>query len=547
MLIGAVVGSAVAVLGLLAARAFTPSLHVASVLMVVSDRPAVFDDNDEALRAAQRDTRDTLTKRVSDPKLLPRIVRENQVPKAAAAEFSRTVRSQALEERPSFVALTAESHDPQALAVLLDATVESLLQADARRALLAQDDQITALNDLEAQVVEEDRVAQQKLIGVKLPPWARASATALGLLDARIFSVSLAPYLGRPPTMFEAMEMIRTQRDIDVLMQSIGGTPAVTAGHFAAARQRASTAARRAHLVHTRQNVLELDPGKDGLQVIQFARPVPVPPPRRRMLWIALVGGSLGALAGFLRFMGRPEGRKSRDGPTLESHVHVRVLGTMASALVDYAQRKHRPLAQTHPDHLAVEAVRSLATALTITAASSSRTGPVIMVNADSEQNAGHVLANLAMLAAVRNERVLLIDTQGEGSVLGDLFTTGTRTLLSTSVDVNELEDALPKRKSGGRIRYVVAENSDTDDPPVPGAFASYFDRIYIRAHSIERAARLASCYDGAAGVLVGHHSMPIRDWQEARDKWRDASDSLIGLVQCGHTIEERLYVQPIT
>lgn len=542
MLIGALVGTAVAVAGLLAARALTPTVHSASVLLLVPSRPEVFDDELEAMRNWQHSVRDTLARRIDESELLPKIVREKKVPNAAAAEFSRSLRAHAIGSRLSFVALSARSHDVEALTVLLNATADSLLLADAGRALLAQDDQMAALATLDEDVVAQDEAAARELAGVDLPSWAKAGATALGLLDARRFAASLGPTVGRPSTRFENMEMARVEYEIQALTKDIGGRPSVRSEHFAAARLRASTASRRAHLARARQEILARDPAAGRLRVVQYAQPVPIPPPRRRLLWLALVGGSIGALAGFLPFVGRPETTGQRDGPTLESHLHVRVLGNMAAALGDYAERKSRPLAQTHPHHLAVEAVRSLDTALSIVRHHSSRAGPVIMVNADGEQNAGHVLANLAMLAALRDERVLLVDTQGEGSVLADLFTTGTRTMLSTAVDADDLEKALPKQKSGGRIRFVVAEDPDSDDPPVPGAFASYFDRIYIRAHSIERAARLASSYDSAAGILVAHHSLSIRDWQNARDQWRDLSDSLVGLVQCGHTIDESAY-----
>ena len=547
MLIGALVGTAIAVAGLLVARALTPAMHAASVLLLVPERPELFDDEREAMRSMQRSVRDALARRIDDPELLPKIVREQNVPNAAAAEFSRSLSAIAVQSRPSFVALSARSHDAQALAALLDATADTLLQADAGRALLAQDDQIAALEQLDAQLVAQDETAARELADVVLPTWAKAGATALGLLDARRFAASLGPTLGRLSTSFEQMEMARVDSEIQALGKDIGGKPSVTAEHFAAARLRASTASRRAHLARARQQILERDPTASGLNVVQYAQPIAIPPPRRRLLWIALVGASLGALTGFLRFMGRPEEAGQRDGPTLETHLHVRVLGNMAAALCDYAERKSRPLAQTHPDHPAVEAVRSLDTALHIVRHSSSLTGPVIMVNADAAHNAGHVLANLAMLAALREERVLLIDTQGEESVLSDLFTTGTRTMLSTAVDADDLEKALPKRKRGGRIRFVVAEDPESDDPPVPGAFASHFDRIYIRAHSIERAAKLAASYDGATGVLVARHSLSIRDWQDARDEWRDLSDSLIGLVQCGHIIDESAYAAPKT
>lgn len=544
MLTGAVLGGSLAALGLLAARAFTPSLHAASVFLIVPMPAGLVEDSTEPLRLVQRQVRDTLARRISNPELLPRIVLEQGVPNAVAAEFSRSLRAVATRDRPSFVSLSAQAHDPQALAGLLDATVDAVLLADARRALLVQDDQIQALAELDAQVIEQDQIAQAALADVDLPVWARASATAMGLLDARKFAASLAPYLGRPATAFETLEMARTQGEIDALMLQIGGTPAITSEQFAAARQRASTAARRAHLARARQSILEREPTEDVLQVVQYAQPVAVPPPPRRLLWISLIGSSLGALTGFLRFAGRPERRKTdgRDGPTLETHLHVRVLGMMAAALTDYGERKLRPLAQTHPDHLAVEGVRSLGTALDVLRTTAEHSGPIIMANADEQQYAGHVLANLAMLAAERDERVLLIDTEGQDSVLSGMFTTGTRTFLSTAVDAEDLANVLPKGKSGGRIRFVVADEQAGTDPPVPGAFASYFDRIYIRAHSIARATELAACYDECTGVLVAHHSLAIRDWQRARDEWREGSDALVGLVQCGHNIDEQNY-----
>ena len=52
----------------------------------------------------------------------------------------------------------------------------------------------------------------------------------------------------------------------------------------------------------------------------------------------------------------------------------------------------------------------------------------------------------------------------------------------------------------------------------------------------------LVDVYENSVGVLVGSQQLPMRQWREARDRWRGSADSLHALIQSGHRIDERAY-----
>ena len=380
-------------------------------------------------------------------------------------------------------------------------------------------------------------------MNVDLPAWASASATALGALEAEQFGLVLQASLDASRANELLADNARLSERIAKLRLDVGGEPPVVAMVFDAAIKRSAIPGVIGHLLEAREQLRTRRLEQADLRIVQHAIVAPLPPPHRRGLWAAVFGAAVGMLAALLNRLGRPVETKHRDGPTLEAHVHVPVIGSIAAPLADYGERKLRPLAQSHPQHLAVDGVRSLETAFKVLAAGKEQPGPIVMVNVDERQNAGHILANLAMLAALRGERVLLIETAQGESVLSSMFVSGTQTTLSTIMDVGELcDEKLPKHDDGGRIRYVVADDVGSPDPPVPGAFMQYFSRIYISSNSIDRAITLLQAYGDGIGVLVGSDQLPIREWQRARAQWRESQLPLDGLVHCGHRINERHY-----
>ncbi|MFK8015732.1 MAG: hypothetical protein AB8G17_09865 [Gammaproteobacteria bacterium] len=531
MLLGALAGAAVVLLMLAAARSLAPQRYVGSVLLYASP-----------VRGDSSHGRRRLQVALNDPDFLSSVVQTAEVSTASAAQLARSVTLRPSSSSAALTELTAVANEQDDLTAALNTVAVALVQR--RRDIAARQvgsriaDISTEMDALQARLTAVDAYLKT----VTLPPWASASATALGSLEAERFELALATRRGQQKTGAFERQLAVLDARIEQLRLGIGGGEPITAEIFDAAVSRAAIPGQIAHLLEARETLRGQRLAEADLRIVRPATVARVPPPVRRGLWAAVFGAAIGALAVLLQWAGRPVKKRHRDGPTLESHLHVRVIGSIASALVDYGDRKMRPLAQTHPQHLAVDGVRSLHLALRVLGAQRETDGPIVMANADESQNAGHVLANLAMLAANRGERVLLIETDSGDSVLSSLFTTGTSTTLSTIMDTDTLSRKGKPRGEGGRIRFVVADDDDSPDPPVPGAFVHYFDRVYVRSHCIDRATALLKAYGGGLGVLVGGDDLPIRQWQSARDAWRESDQPLDGLIHCGHRIEERLY-----
>jgi hypothetical protein len=530
--VGAIVGGIVAVALFMGTQMILPERYSATVLLFSDD--------------AQVDAgglRSTLATMIEDPGFLPAVVNDASIPIPIAAELARSIRVEPARESSTLTQLIAIGHPGDELAQAVDAVAAAMV--DARRK--ARSSHVMArLDDIErlvAALEDQRNQASARLRDAVLPSWARSAAIVLAVLDAQRFGLQLRAQLGLESARQVASKDADIQAQLERLQMIVGGTPAVTSQQLDAARQLASIDGKLAQLLAIQQELMAYKVSDRDLRLVRGAQTQRLVPPRRRIAYAALLGAIAGGLSMIVLRVGTVAAKPQRDGPMLESSLSVRVIGALPRALSDYGERKLRPLAQTHPQHLAIDGLRSVRTALRVLASDHAQPGPVVMANADDTQNAGHVLANLAMLDAESGYRVLLVETQQSGSVLSSLFTTGTRTTLSITMDAAELDDASHEFRGNGRIRFVVADDENLGGPPVPGAFISYFDRVYIRAESVERAAALLNIYDYGTGVLAGSHQLGMRQWREARDRWRSVGDTLHGLIQCGHRIDERAYV----
>lgn len=540
MAVGAAVGAALfAGLVALALRG-APPVFAGRVLFVLAG-----ETSDVALQASA--WRSQIAQELGDPSYLPRLVSEGKLPIQAATELSETLTLSFAPESGALLALTAQSMDEPMLISALDTIALSLVDERQQKKVLRLDAQLTEIETLTANMDERDAAASAVLEGIRLPTWARSLALTLGRLDGEMFGLALRRRLGESLTAQMRESEARLTERIASMETSTGGTPSVLTEHLEAARELASIDWKRSHLLRARLDAEKALVAPAPLRVVQGARAGALPVPKARIGWAALIGAALGALAMFIRDMGRPEFTPTRDGPTLEANLSVRVIGSLPIALNHFAERNASALASVQVEHLALHSIRSLGTALAILGRQTRRNGPVIFADIDEAGHGGHALANLAVCLADAGRRVLVVESGTRGAVLHSVLVSGTHVAQADkgASDISPSEAGTTVATRGGRIRFVVAEQDDTAEPPVPGAFMHYFDCVLIRADRADRAARLAQMYDGSLGVLVGHHDVPIRRWQAARDAWREAGDddALVGVVHGGHPLVEQRYL----
>lgn len=534
--LGAAIGSVVLAGLVFAVMFLAPARQAGQVLLLftvdqeLGPDAGMYAGGGAALRAE-------VVQMLESPDFLSSLVLDETLPLSVATELSDTLAVSFAERSGAMLEMTAQGMDADALGSALDAVAGWLVDYWQRRGVLREDARLREIESVAVALDVSDASATEALADVRLPRWARSAALALGQLDAERFGLVLPGRLGVP----RSPETMQSLADLDAriarLEQSVGGTPAVLRSHLAAARALAGNDAIRTHLLRARMTAEQALTRTPPLRIVQSSRVSAMPIHVRRVLWSALIGAAVGALLAFLRDFGRPDVRPTRDGPTLETHLHVPVLGSLPVALRDFADRNGRSLAAVHTGHIGLQSIRSLLTALSVSGWRAGRTGPIIMADIDEAGHAGHALANLATMAADAGLRVLVVEAGAQGAVLEHLFTPGTSSPRAQSLVDSEDNDS-------GRIRFVMAADAAPTEPPVPGAFMHYFDCVMMRAYGAKQGAQIAGLYDGSRGVLVGHHDVPIRTWQDERDCWRDAGDSeaLLGLVHGGHPMAEHRY-----
>ena len=469
----AVIGALAVVLVLFIVRAVVPPNYSVSVMFYA----------DKTLRTPEQHRR-ALEAQLRHPGFLERVVVAADVPVGTASELARTLQVRPTSRYALFTQMVALGHDADALERAANSLADALVEARAQQTTRRRNARLALVAERSQDLERQRAVALTVLADAELPGWARTGALVLGALDGRRFGLELDVELKTARDEDVAAARQEIDQTIAQLELHMGGPGNVDAGIFDAARLMASLDDRQSHLIGARQDIRDMLAPEHDLHVINRALVAELKPAVSRTIWGAVFGAALGALFVVIRDTGRPSRTRHRGGPTLESHVHVAVIGSMAGALVNYGERKMRPLAQAHPSHLAIDGVRSLQTALQVLAGRHKRAGPVIIANADATNNAGHVLSNLAILAADRGERVLIIETGRDNSVLSQLFTTGTRTTLSTTVDEQDISVQSKAPPGGGRIRFMIADDDSVSEPPVPGAFVSYFNRIIFNIYA---------------------------------------------------------------
>ncbi|MEO1575281.1 MAG: hypothetical protein AAFU65_10020, partial [Pseudomonadota bacterium] len=537
--LGALVGALLFGGAVLAVQSSAPPAYAGRVLFVLSD-----DSSDSVLQGTE--WRAQIAQELEDPSYLPKLVSDGRLPIEAATELSDSLTLSFAPESGALLALSAQAMDDALLADALDTIAVSLVDERQQDKVLRLDAQLTEIETLGERLTAQDAEYSATLDGIRLPTWARSLALTLGRLEGELFGLSLRRRLGETLTPQMEDTEVRLAERIAALETSTGGSPSVLTEHLEAARELASIDWKRSHLLRARLDAEQALVAPPPLRVVQGARVNAVPMHRARIGWAGLIGAALGALAMFVRDMGRPEFTPTRDGPTLEANLNVRVIGSLPVALNHFAQRNAASLASVQADHLALHSVKSFGTALAIQSLRTGRHGPVLLADIDDAGHGGHALANLAVILADAGRRVLVVEAGVRGAVLNNVLVAGTHVAQADNSESSSAPGEAGTRIATrrGRIRFVVAEQEDTTEPPVPGAFMHYFDSVFIRCDRADRAARLAQLYEGSLGVLVGHHDVPIRRWQMAREAWREYGDeeALVGLVHGGHPLVEHRY-----
>lgn len=147
-----------------------------------------------------------------------------------------------------------------------------------------------------------------------------------------------------------------------------------------------------------------------GASVVDYALR-PDSPSRPRKGLIVVVGAFAGLLLGVLLPQVAARMRRSiREPQQAEAE-----FGLPVAAIVPFVREQASTpppwlLAAAHPDHVAIEALRSLRVHLELEAARMGRTRPVIVSSPVPVQGKSFVASNLACVAATAGRRVLLVD-----------------------------------------------------------------------------------------------------------------------------------------
>lgn len=476
-------------------------------------------------------------------------------PRSAAWLAGRLVVAQA-PESDQLASLSLHGSDAGAVERALNALADELVAVHRRAHRDRFDARLARLDaELAAVSARHDELAAQVEGSAPLPMWARSAIVVDANLARQRFELELpARYgLAGDDTVTRSgrnARLAQIARERQALRQKTGGDGNIERARFEREQDLAITRVRLLTLLETKQALLTAAADAPGpLRIVQHAQVARRALTTQGLAILALAGALLGTFAALTLWWLRRPTEVRLSGPVVETDLRTRVVGIMGSALTHYGERKLRPLAQTHPEHLAVAGVYSLRIALHVLRMDPDRAGPVVVAETGPRRHAAHVLANLAMLAADRGERVLLVDAHDEGSPLSAMFKSGTETTLSTTIeDLDTLDDdpAAPHARRG-RIRFVTVNGADAPADggglPVPGAFVSYFDRVYILARDVEHACALLDGYGGGVGLLVAGSAQRLANLREAHSAWHDRAPSLHGIVLCGYRIDESAYL----
>lgn len=486
------------------------------------------------------------------PHFLPDVVERIEVDKRTAALLARRLRVVETTDSKHLAHLVLHGRDRMALETGLNAVADEMVSLYLERERRHLQNVLRRLDaELVAVTQHHTALEARHATAAPLPIWARGAVVMLTDLAKQRFELQLQKRYpttrDTPASLDERLAELSAQEAR--LHSSLGGDENVEAARLNLELELALDSAKLLALLQTKQQILNAIATQRGpLRVVQHARSAPASAPAEQWVLPAVVGAAIGGMFVLLLWWLRRPAQIRLTGPVVETDLRVRVIGVMASSITHYGERKLRPLAQVHPDHLAIAGVRSLAIALHILGKEQARVGPVVVVEHGGDRHAAHVLANLAMLAADRGERVLLVDAVAVDSGLSAMFKSGTQTTLSTSLGSDDLGPAQIDGRDGhrGRIRFVNArasqETVEAGELPVPGAFVNYFDRVYMHAQSISQACALLDGYGAGLGILVGSNRQRLAPLREARRMWQEQADTLHGIVLCGYQIDESAY-----
>lgn len=245
----------------------------------------------------------------------------------------------------------------------------------------------------------------------------------------------------------------------------------------------------------------------------------------------ALIGGLLAGIWQSLLL--------SRDSkfkvPILEKQLKTSVLGVIPKTLIDFGELNRVPMAVSDPDGIPVSAIHGLHVALHFLLLASEKATPIIFSTLRKSNLASHVVANLAISMAAKENQVLII--HGAENNLSSIFGAPKQLNQHSSITIRHVDNTADAKQpqSTGLIDLCQSDSSIAQSNFLKGNFLHY-DHILILSDDAPHAKRMLSNFTNAIGVIACSEKDRISKIRRA------LSNSFAGVIVCGYSLEESAY-----